>query len=710
MQLKHKLPLILFVAYVGVTGTMVGFALLNSSKQRAVTQYETAKTAAHDYADNVKAYFSERIVELQSVESGIAVMANLDDKTKAENISALLRKLSELPSISDAYAVFERGAYFGAEGTKRGFYYNIDVFHPLKGGIETFIDESYEVKKDDDWYNIPKKTKGSHLTEPYKWTYPGEAKERKMVSLSYPIFVKGEFIGVLGLDMELSSLEKEFLSGMDNEKKHSYVVLVSNEGIVVAHPKPEMILASIDADTPEKDRQRLKDAIKKGEYCRVIRPEKNEDNTIISYVPMLPSGLEIPWSMSYAVPHSVLRGDELSIRYRTIAQLVGTFFVWGIFLIWLMSNIFGNITRAVEAIGKMTEGDGDLTIKLAEGGKDEIGQMSRALNIFIEKLRSTIKTSQLEAKSLLNTSSTLYGLSRQLSSFSKAALAQSNDVSSATESASSSASAIASDADKTSTNSHELAGTAEQMSLNMNSVAGAVEELSASFSQITKTTDDSRYIAAEATKKAAEATEVMNKLGVAAKEIGQVTDVIKKIADKTNLLALNATIEAASAGEAGKGFAVVAGEIKELANQSAESADDITNRVDSIQSGTSNAINVIRNVSNIIGKINASIDSIANNVAQQTVASNEIANNAEHANAGAKQVVKSIGEVEQIAEVSAGNASSVADEAKNISGRIWILHEDAEKSEMNSSELESTADSLKTMAEHLNSILSKFKI
>jgi methyl-accepting chemotaxis protein len=709
MQLKHKLPLILFVAYTGLVGVLVAGALANSTKTRKVAQYETAKFITKNYSDIVSAYLSERITDLKSLESGITVMANLDDKTKGKNIAALLEKLSKQSSVSNAYAVFERGVYFSEEATSPGFYYNIEAFHPLKGGSEVFFEESYKVKEDDDWYIIPKKTKKNHLTEPYEWTYPGETKERKMISLSYPIFIDSKFIGVLGLDMELSLLQKEFFSNMQNNLTGSYVVLISNKGKVAAHPKPEMLFATIDAGTPEKDREKLKEAISKGEYHLVIRPEENGDNTILSYFPILPNGLEIPWSVGYAVPHSVLRGDELVIRYRTITGLVLIDIIWGIFLIWLMSNVFGNLTRTVTALGKMTEGDGDLTIRLVADSKDEIGRMSTGLNLFIEKLHFAIKTTQLDTKNLLSKSLTLHELSLQISSLAKAMLVQSESVSKVTEATSESAKAIASDADKTSAKANELASSAEQMSVNMSSVAGAVEELSTSFGRITSNTDESKLIAAEAKEKATEATIVMNKLGLAAKEIGKVTNVIKKIADKTNLLALNATIEAASAGDAGKGFTVVASEIKELANQSAESADDIAHRIESIQSDTNSAINVIGNVSDIINEINNSIDSIASSVEQQTLASNEIANNTGQVSSGTKRVVNAIDEVAQTANISTQSANNVAKEAQNIFGSITTIHEDAKESEMNSEELEKTAELLKSMAEELDSTVSKFK-
>ena len=163
----------------------------------------------------------------------------------------------------------------------------------------------------------------------------------------------------------------------------------------------------------------------------------------------------------------------------------------------------------------------------------------------------------------------------------------------------------------------QVAAATTEMSTNIANISAATEEISVMATQaedtITMLNQQAQQIAQEAAAgseiasragSAGQTTrEMMGSLADSANEISQIIDLIKRIAEQTNLLALNATIEAAAAGESGKGFAVVASEIKELANQSANAAETINERISGIQSSVGDAINTIEELASSVESI-----------------------------------------------------------------------------------------------------------
>lgn len=307
-----------------------------------------------------------------------------------------------------------------------------------------------------------------------------------------------------------------------------------------------------------------------------------------------------------------------------------------------------------------------------------------------------------QAEELSTVSNTLLSSSEEMS-------AQSNNVSAATEQMSANINAMASAAEEMNVNAQTVSSASEQMSQNMSNVAGAIEEMSTSMNTIGDNAKQGAMIASDAMKMSGSATETMNVLGSAAKEIGKVTEVIKRIAQQTNLLALNATIEAASAGEAGKGFAVVANEIKELANQSAQAAEDITQKIVGVQGRTDEAVKVINEVSGIIEKLNKSVDVISSLVEEQAKASNDMSSNVSQANQGVNNITVSIKEVAQGTTEMSRNAGEAAKGANDVSANISQVKTASGNTSANASQVSSSAGELSKLAGELNQIVASIR-
>jgi methyl-accepting chemotaxis protein len=235
---------------------------------------------------------------------------------------------------------------------------------------------------------------------------------------------------------------------------------------------------------------------------------------------------------------------------------------------------------------------------------------------------------------------------------------------------------MSSNAEETSTQANVVSAAGEEVSKNVQTVATATEEMTASIKEIAKNANEAAKVAGSAAKMAETTNTTVAKLGESSAEIGQVIKVITSIAQQTNLLALNATIEAARAGEAGKGFAVVANEVKELAKETAKATEDISKRIEAIQTDTKGSVDAIAQITAIIKQINDISNTIASAVEEQTATTNEIARNVGEAAKGSAQIAENVVAVATAAKSTtqgAGDTQTAAQELSRMAAELQAV-------------------------------------
>jgi methyl-accepting chemotaxis protein len=208
-----------------------------------------------------------------------------------------------------------------------------------------------------------------------------------------------------------------------------------------------------------------------------------------------------------------------------------------------------------------------------------------------------------------------------------------------------------------------VASASEQIAASIESVAAGTDEMTASINEIARNAADAAAVGLEAVREAERTNVTVAKLGESSAAIGKVSRVITSIAQQTNLLALNATIEAARAGEAGKGFAVVASEVKELARETARATEEISTKIEAIQTDTARSVEAIGRIGQTIVRINEIQKTISTAVEQQLATTKEIARGVSEVSQGAGQITENVSATAEMARSSAGAASDTENAA-----------------------------------------------
>lgn len=200
----------------------------------------------------------------------------------------------------------------------------------------------------------------------------------------------------------------------------------------------------------------------------------------------------------------------------------------------------------------------------------------------------------------------------------------------------------------------------------------------------------SEFAALEMSRLREEVSDILSKTGAleeAGSAINDIAEIIKEISDQTQLLALNASLQASGAGEAGKRFGVVAGEVGQLAAQTADAAQQITQFTNSIvedievaSQAASNSYRTAGETEEMISEVKNALDTISAYASETTVASQEITYSTRQQTSASEQMTQTIGRVSEVAnntENTVGELENTAEGIKEITIYLKKLMENA---------------------------------
>jgi methyl-accepting chemotaxis protein len=582
------------------------------SKQ--ASSFEKAKSQIHVLAERAALEVNKELSTDMGLVQGLKYsflrddLGSISEKDRLYN-PLINTTLKENPSFLGVWYSMELAQYDPKWGNKPGRR-SVSYYRNGDGSIGFKVDslDIGGVKKFTGYHRV-KEARKDAIMEPYWCDYTKEGREQFLeTTLAAPVLRNGEFMGLVGIDLELESFNE--LVRKTKVLNVGFAFLLSNNGTYVSHPDDTIVgMTFAEVNPEENEKYQVTEKIGKGEKIEFLTSYDISGEQIYAlFVPLKVGETETPWSLGVVAMKSEITREVMADLRNSILASLASFIILMVFVVIFATHITKPIKDGVQFAHSISEGD--LSTGIAKTRNDEIGWLM---------------------ESLVNMSDRLKGIIVQLRD---------------------SVQNISQMSNRLSENSQELSDKAEKQAEASGKILGSIEQVASNIRQNTINARDTEKIAEKSVQSVRTSTlssqQSIGTMKTIAGKIGVITD----IAFQTNILALNAAVESARAGEHGKGFAVVATEVRKLAERSRLAADEITRYVgESVQKSEMTGEQ--------LGMVAAEIENIlalVKNISQVSL----------QQDTGISDINREVNELDLIAQTNATTAQSLARNAQEL--------------------------------------------